>query len=108
MLEADWYSSLSQKQKKILQAFADDVEGRPTNIHFDPPEDVASTPPPSEPPQGRSSGPSTSSPSSEPPKTHSPSDASSKPHGLGESVASAVGGAIGWVERMLGSKEEKK
>ena len=110
--------TLSPFQKKILQAFADDVEGRPSTVSFGspppPPEEPQSTPsspPPPPPPPAEDTSNGTAYPSSSPSMTSSPSThrsaASNSPPatenaGLAGTVASALGGTIGWVERLLG------
>ncbi|WVQ97326.1 chaperone DnaJ [Kwoniella sp. CBS 9459] len=142
--------TLSPFQKKILQAYADDVEGRTPEITFGPPPSTptsASTSS-SSPSTGKgetsslyghhsqsgsahtgprdferpyrrpvspsdsSSSPSSSSPSSrkepiEPDYTSRPAGSRSKSEEDGSvfgKVASAIGGAIGFVERLLGKK----
>ncbi|ODN84491.1 chaperone DnaJ, variant 2 [Cryptococcus amylolentus CBS 6039] len=121
--------TLTPFQRKILQAYADDLEGRTPQIHFGPsPSESASTP------NGETSSRNTSRPPSSwsthpdaPRRTvyekpHSPShpsspssssqQESSRPYepvdsddsGLAGKVASAVGGVIGWVERLLGKR----
>ncbi|WVQ85669.1 chaperone DnaJ [Cryptococcus sp. DSM 104549] len=137
--------SLSPFQKKILQAYADDVEGRTPEIHFGPLP--TSTPPPSQPSNGentfqsRPPPPPSSSPSSPSSTTSSPppraqlrasptyrsydptdydprSSSSSKKtedaeHSGGDGgflggVASAIGGALGWLDRRFGSSAQEK
>ncbi|WVW82280.1 chaperone DnaJ [Kwoniella bestiolae CBS 10118] len=105
--------SLSPNQKKILQAYADDVEGRPTNITFTTPNGETTSPyspnhnferpyrpstPPSSPYQEPSS-PRKSRDEPIDPEQHGSTDSS-----FGGKVASAVGGAIGWLEKLLGRR----
>ena len=113
------FRSLSPFQKKILQAFADDVEGRDPNVYFGAPP-----PPPSPAASGTSEGanhfssssPSSSSSTSTPPSSSSPLNAPpieperrlSPDHqddtspGVGGKVASVLGGVIGLAEHLFG------
>ncbi|WRT64129.1 chaperone DnaJ [Kwoniella shivajii] len=108
--------SLSPNQKKILQAYADDVEGRPSNISFSPPSasnGEASSynagheferpyrPSPSSSPSSRPTSDTTSGSNApvDPEESAAPSDSS-----VGGKVASVVGGAIGWLEKLLGRR----
>lgn len=109
--------SLSTRQKKILQAFADDFEGREPDIHFGSPQPQQSTPPSSTNANTNTSDPMTKG------ETHFNSNSSSarsprppfvntEPHptpfppqeesGIANSLISGLGKAIGWAERFFG------
>lgn len=112
--------SLTPFQRKILQAYADDIEGRNPQVHFgplpsDPPVTNPSSPP-KEPTNGEGSYPSyrsqnqpqaehaphrPSRPPAEPYKPYNPLSSSEEPISLANKIASAIGGAIGWVERFM-------
>ncbi|KAK8865916.1 chaperone DnaJ [Kwoniella newhampshirensis] len=117
--------SLTPFQRKILQAYADDLEGRHPQITFGPPPSSSSTTPPASSSSSINSNgetrSSSASSSSSPPRTESerstytrppPSSTSGYDHeqdsssssagGVVGTIASVVGGAIGWVERLLG------
>lgn len=115
--------SLTPFQRKILQAYADDIEGRNPLVHFGPlPSDSPLTTPsspPTEPTNGEGYYPSyrsqnqprtehaphrPSQPPAEPYQPHDPSSSSEEPISLANKVASAIGGAIGWVERFMGGR----
>ncbi|ADV20936.1 chaperone DnaJ [Cryptococcus gattii Ru294] len=115
--------SLTPFQRKILQAYADDIEGRNPQVHFGPlPSDSPLTTPSSPPtestngegyyPSYRSQNqPRTehaphrpSQPPAEPYQPHNPSSSPEEPISLANKVASAIGGAIGWVERFMGGR----
>ncbi|EIW72456.1 hypothetical protein TREMEDRAFT_25144 [Tremella mesenterica DSM 1558] len=92
--------SLSPFQKKLWQAYADDEEGKPTNVSFDTPIQV---PPPSDDPSsGRYTPPTPPPPAVEPETSQERGDENS----VTGSVASAVGGAVGWLEKWLGRGKE--
>jgi hypothetical protein len=99
--------SLTVRQKKILQAFADDFEGRPSDIHFgplpsNPSSDSPSNPSPP-PPPGKASSP--------PPPPRAPfvetqpkkSQPIAEDEGFIHTLASGVGKVIGWAERFMGN-----
>ncbi|OCF73795.1 chaperone DnaJ [Kwoniella mangroviensis CBS 8886] len=103
--------SLTPNQKKILQAYADDVEGRPSNISFttattgeasctySPNHNFERERPSYRPPTRESS-----TPKNEPIDPEQPGQSGSSDSSIGGKVASAVGGAIGWLERLLGRR----
>jgi hypothetical protein len=103
--------SLTVRQKKILQAFADDFEGRPSDIHFGPlpttpssePESPSKPPPP---PTGKAPPPPPRAPFVETQPKKSPPIAEDE--GFIHTLASGVGKVIGWAERFLGNGEKKK
>ncbi|WWD17898.1 chaperone DnaJ [Kwoniella shandongensis] len=119
--------SLSPFQRKILQAYADDIEGRHPQITFGPLPSSSSTTTSSTPPPSSSSTPNGETYSSSPrqkakaeaerpytrsyeaedldDRPNSSSSSSSSPGGVVGTIAAAIGGAIGWVERLLGSDE---
>ena len=103
--------SLSPFQKKIMRAFADDIEGKDPNVYFGSPPESTSTST-----NGTASHPSPKPPSTfesptaepKPHKPHNPYEASNPQQGREEGfigkVASALGGALGFVDRFLGRK----
>ena len=100
--------SLTVRQKKILQAFADDFEGRPSDIHFGPLPTTPSSGPetPSNPPP--SAGKASSPPPPPPPRapfveTQPKSSPIVEDGGFIHTLASGVGKVIGWAERFLGN-----
>lgn len=112
--------SLTPFQRKILQAYADDIEGRNPQVHFGPlpsdPPVTSPSSPPKEPTNGEGSYPSyrsqnqpqaehaphrPSRPPAEPYKPYNPLSSSEEPISLANKLASAIGGAIGWVERFM-------
>ncbi|WWC58747.1 chaperone DnaJ [Kwoniella dejecticola CBS 10117] len=115
--------SLSPNQKKILQAYADDVEGRPSNISFTPPSGSSEytytpnhnfekpyrpspspTPTPTSGTSSRSGPTSTSAPRERETIDPENQEPDAGVGGVGGKVASAVGGAIGWLEKLLGRR----
>ncbi|WWC66246.1 chaperone DnaJ [Kwoniella pini CBS 10737] len=100
--------SLSPNQKKILQAYADDVEGRPTNITFTSPSssEYKSNHNFEKPytPKAKSTFTSYTEPNSTKRETIDPYEKEDGSAGVGGKVASAVGGAIGWLEKLLGRR----
>ncbi|KAK4686262.1 molecular chaperone DnaJ, partial [Tremellales sp. Uapishka_1] len=109
--------SLSSFQKKILRAYADDVEGKPPYVSFDPPASSSGTsssapPPITETPSAPTpdSNSSTGRPrSTSPPppfvETEPGPNSPSHPQGVVGVIASAIGGALGWAERFFGSRK---
>jgi molecular chaperone DnaJ len=106
------------RQKKILQAFADDYEGRNPEIHFGPlptPPSTSTT----EPPEMKGKASPSPSPSSKPSQPQSPpphvpfvetqtnppprSEAEAGEEGFIHTLASGLGKVIGWAERFMGS-----
>ncbi|WVQ70959.1 chaperone DnaJ [Cryptococcus sp. DSM 104548] len=120
--------SLTPFQRKILQAYADDLEGRTPQISFGPSPSESSATPNGETSSRYTSRPSASwpthpdaprrtiyekpRPSSSPSSPSSSQQESSRPYepvdsddsGLAGKVAGAVGGMIGWVERLFGRR----
>jgi molecular chaperone DnaJ len=122
--------SLSPLQKQLMKAFAEDAEGGKPEVHFGPsPSDSKGTtssqssprspPPPSSSSYSspnassssftRPSASSRSSPQSEPlePEYRSPPVAEGDGGLLGK-VASAVGGVLGWADKLFGNGKGKK
>jgi molecular chaperone DnaJ len=110
--------SLTKRQRKIIQAYADDVEGRTPDIAF---LDENPTPPPPPPPHPdkfsdsaprRGSGSSAKKAPETKPEDVPFVDPTPTHEGVGDKVAHAIGGAIGWAERLFGrltkDKDEKK
>jgi hypothetical protein len=104
------FRSLTVRQKKILQAFADDFEGRPSDIHFGP---LPSTPP-SEPESPSNPPPPTGKAAPPPPRAPFVETQSKKSQPIAEdegfihTLASGVGKVLGWAERFLGNGARKK
>lgn len=90
-----------------MQAFADDVEGRQPNVLFNAPpplDQSSSSPSPSPSSQDTLNGAaqSSSSTSTSPPFLEPEPLQTPPPPGIAGTVVSAIGGAIGWVEKLLG------
>jgi len=106
------FRSLTVRQKKILQAFADDFEGRPSEVHFGPlpsasTEATPSTPPPPPPTSGKTSAHTYSNPTPRPRAPFVETQPKSQPQpeeeGFIHTLASGVGKVIGWAERFFGN-----
>lgn len=118
--------SLTKSQRKIIQAYADDVEGRKPDLAFLDEKPKPPSPPPPHPDKFSDSAPrrAPSSPKQETAEKKAEQKAEKKaddvpyvdptPHheGVGDKVAHVIGGAIGWAERLFGrltkDKDEKK
>ena len=113
---------LTTKQRKIIQAYADDVEGRTPDLAFldsntgtrastssRAASDAAASDAPHPDKQGDTR------PFVDPQPTKPKHDEWCEHEGVGEKVAHAIGGALGWAERLFGrltkdadKKDEKK
>nr|ODN87199.1 chaperone DnaJ [Cryptococcus depauperatus CBS 7841] len=117
--------TLSPFQRKILQAYADDVEGRAPEIHFGPLPSSSPAKPSSSASQStnsngedlnfRSRPSSSSSYSSSQTQTntplrrpvytsYNPPSNEKEPYRAVGKIASAIGGIVGWVERLMGKR----
>ncbi|GMK58565.1 hypothetical protein CspeluHIS016_0600070 [Cutaneotrichosporon spelunceum] len=99
--------SLTSRQRKIIQAYADDVEGRTPDLSSLGGSSTSRSPPHPDKFSDSAPGASSSSKSDNVPfvdPTHN--------EGVGDKVAHAIGAALGWAERLFGrltrDKDEKK
>ncbi|BEI91204.1 uncharacterized protein CcaverHIS019_0400240 [Cutaneotrichosporon cavernicola] len=108
--------SLTSRQRKIIQAYADDVEGRTPDLAFLDGKPKPPPPPPPHPDKFSDSAPRDGSATQKETAEKKADDVpfvDPAPHdGVKDKVAHVIGSAIGWAERLFGrltkDKEDKK